>query len=778
MSLSDSSASSRKSEPGVLRDQPDVTAASPRVSVIVPTHKRPALLERALVSLEKQTFLNFEVIVVENGCPPEAEKIAARFQERGMRIRYFYEPVPSLPKARNIGIAHALGEFIAHLDDDDEWEPSKLEVQVKFLQKVHDAGAVGCAVKMINEKGELCRTKTTDWHGEVTLEVLLRQGSVIYSPSCILVRRELHHKIGLFDESCRYAHDYQFYMKIVRAARLFSLQDALVSYHVHAGNMSHHSLVGTHREVLGILRAARRDAPGDAAQFSEAIKRRNVSLCGQAVEAIEKGDPTRGAQLLRTALGADPLIGLSIRWGRLDLPLYHALRPYGALLRAWFRGLFLKQKRKAGAISKKKAGIFLYGKGLGGNGRYVESLLSGLEFDSADVTVFLYCPESEDRARFVSRIEALGAKIFPLNEEALPVPGGPEGRALGPGTPLQTSADSSPRPAARTPAGWIGQLKLVLYYLKLTFTLRNFFAAQKLDVFFLSLGTFPTLPHVCAAAALTGIKRKAMIIHLFDEPRRLRPVERFLTQLVLRARFPVLALSKVMKSSLIRHYGFSSRRVQVIYNGVDPDASSCEVSCALYDQEFDLPPGTQPILVPARFHPVKGHEILLQALNQHESRLESCIFLLAGEGPIEEQLKAKVRTLRLQERVKFIGFRADIPALAAYCRFTVLPSYNEGVPFVLLEAMAAGKAVIATDVGGVKEVVDSSCGYVVRPGDPEELGTALVRMAHLTQNEIRAMGIRAREKVLRLFTVQAMTGKTLALLGLDCKKAVLKVQAS
>lgn len=365
MSLSDSSASSRKSEPGVLRDQPDVTAASPRVSVIVPTHKRPALLERALVSLEKQTFLNFEVIVVENGCPPEAEKIAARFQERGMRIRYFYEPVPSLPKARNIGIAHALGEFIAHLDDDDEWEPSKLEVQVKFLQKVHDAGAVGCAVKMINEKGELCRTKTTDWHGEVTLEVLLRQGSVIYSPSCILVRRELHHKIGLFDESCRYAHDYQFYMKVVRAARLFSLEDALVSYHVHAGNMSHHSLVGTHREVLGILRAARRDAPGDAAQFSEAIKRRNVSLCGQAVEAIEKGTP-RGVRSFFARLLE--LIPLSVFQSDGDDWICPSTTPCAPMARFSVLGsedFSLSKSERPERFPKKKRAYFSTGKVLG-----------------------------------------------------------------------------------------------------------------------------------------------------------------------------------------------------------------------------------------------------------------------------------------------------------------------------------------------------------------------------------------------------------------------------
>lgn len=416
---------------------------------------------------------------------------------------------------------------------------------------------------------------------------------------------------------------------------------------------------------------------------------------------------------------------------------------------------------------KARIGYFLYGKGLGGNGRYVESLLERLDTARYEVIVYLYCPAGEDRDKFAAHAQKLGVQICSLNQEGLPsaerftTVEEPLVSSLG-----QTAAISGRKKEKETRKGLIRELKLWLYYFKLTWKVRSFFKSQKLDVLHLSLGTFPTLPHVICGSMLAGVKRLLMIVHILEGIPNPRPVEKFLTSRVIGADFPVISLSQTMKRELVTRYGIRSERISPVYNGVDPEASAGFKMTADLQKEFKLLTTDKTALVPARFHPIKGHEILFRAIAQNFQALSGYVFLLAGEGPIEELLKDRVKELGIQSSVRFIGFRRDIPALVAACDFTVLPSYNEGFPFVLLEAMAAAKPVIGTDVGAVCEMIEEGGnGFMVKAGDAEGLGKALKNLVNLSPEARQALGDRGRELVLERFSIDQMAASTFKLYG-------------
>ena len=125
----------------------------------------------------------------------------------------------------------------------------------------------------------------------------------------------------------------------------------------------------------------------------------------------------------------------------------------------------------------------------------------------------------------------------------------------------------------------------------------------------------------------------------------------------------------------------------------------------------------------------KGHHVLLNAWKGvlEAGLLPTPLLLIAGEGPLEAALKRQVSELNLQDSVLFTGFQHDVPAVTAAIDVAVLPSFFEGMGRALLEAMAAGKPVVASRVGGIPSLVShNQNGLLVAPGDPVALKTALI----------------------------------------------------
>ena len=207
--------------------------------------------------------------------------------------------------------------------------------------------------------------------------------------------------------------------------------------------------------------------------------------------------------------------------------------------------------------------------------------------------------------------------------------------------------------------------------------------------------------------------------------------------------------------------GLAPDALRVVPDGVDCVALDAGRP-VLPDEGLDLAPGAKLVLCVASLVPCKGHSVLLDAL----VRLANCdppvVLAIVGAGPQESELLARAQALGLTRRVRFLGYREDVPDLLASADLFVMPSLEEGLGSALLEAACAGVPIVATNVGGIPEAVgpDGAEG-LVQPGNSEALAEAiLVKLANPESAARNAAAVRERARL--RYSVEAMLDGTLA----------------
>jgi glycosyltransferase involved in cell wall biosynthesis len=169
--------------------------------------------------------------------------------------------------------------------------------------------------------------------------------------------------------------------------------------------------------------------------------------------------------------------------------------------------------------------------------------------------------------------------------------------------------------------------------------------------------------------------------------------------------------------------------------------------------------GSKLIVVLARLVPQKGHMKLLRALEAVRGQLPPAHVLLVGDGKMRGALEDEVRNRRLGDIVRFTGYRDDVPQILALADLSVLPSDREGFSNAIVESLAAGVPVVATDVGGNSEViVHGECGLLVGPHDVEALGRAIQTV--LRDNDLRQRMSHAARRRAEHFSLDRMIGET------------------
>jgi glycosyltransferase involved in cell wall biosynthesis len=174
--------------------------------------------------------------------------------------------------------------------------------------------------------------------------------------------------------------------------------------------------------------------------------------------------------------------------------------------------------------------------------------------------------------------------------------------------------------------------------------------------------------------------------------------------------------------------------------------------------------GPGPLLgVMARLARDKGHTFLFQAMGEIRRRHRSALLLVAGLGPHEEALRREAKERGLEDAVRFLGFRDDIPALTALVDVAVLPSVGcDASSASIKEAMAMGKPVVASDIGGAREILqDGVTGRVVAPGDPGALARAILALLDDPESA-RSMGEKAKAEVRERFSPDHMGRQAVA----------------
>jgi glycosyltransferase involved in cell wall biosynthesis len=169
--------------------------------------------------------------------------------------------------------------------------------------------------------------------------------------------------------------------------------------------------------------------------------------------------------------------------------------------------------------------------------------------------------------------------------------------------------------------------------------------------------------------------------------------------------------------------------VRLIYNGVDLSRYDHQEPCCTLPEEYGMEPGSKLVGVVARLEPEKGHPTLLEAWPQVLKNVPDAYLLIVGEGSRRDALEAMARDLRIAHRVVFTGRRDDVPAVTAALDVAVLPSYREAQGLSILEAMALSRPVVASNVGGIPEMItDGLTGLLVPPHDADALAGAISRL--------------------------------------------------
>jgi glycosyltransferase involved in cell wall biosynthesis len=215
-----------------------------------------------------------------------------------------------------------------------------------------------------------------------------------------------------------------------------------------------------------------------------------------------------------------------------------------------------------------------------------------------------------------------------------------------------------------------------------------------------------------------------------------------------------IASCRAVAETLEKRENVAAARIAVIYNGLDRSTIQQPSQQALKPDGWPVPDGTRSIVCVGRLSPEKGQKWLVQALSQLDQQEQPVHLVLIGDGDSRGDLQEQVLQLGLTEQVHLLGARKDVPDWLPHFDLFVLPSAWEGVSLALLEAMAAGLPVIATESGGTPEVVEAGVtGLLVPPGNPTKLAEAIQIL--LSDGDLRKkMGSAGQERVRSKFTAE------------------------
>ena len=254
-----------------------------------------------------------------------------------------------------------------------------------------------------------------------------------------------------------------------------------------------------------------------------------------------------------------------------------------------------------------------------------------------------------------------------------------------------------------------------------------------------------------AAARLSGVRVIAAQRHMKLSDRR---AHKWATRIIHRLAHRILVNSEAIRDYIIEHDGAPQHKIVVIRNGVEPVSrpDSHDEVC----KELGLDPGVALVGCVARLQEVKGHRFLIEAAAAVLRTRTDVHFILVGDGPLRAEIENQAASLGIADHVHLLGDRNDVSRLISGFDLVVLASLHEGLPNAVMEAMTAGVPVVATAVGGTKELItDGQTGYLVPPANPAALGERIASTL-ANKDESRRLALRGLEYVKDIFGMNKM----------------------
>lgn len=271
---------------------------------------------------------------------------------------------------------------------------------------------------------------------------------------------------------------------------------------------------------------------------------------------------------------------------------------------------------------------------------------------------------------------------------------------------------------------------------------RHFFQLKKIlkkdepDLLHLHLWNPGACRYAFWAGAKTKSSKKIPIITTEHDPFSLRGLKKNIKKGALHKTTHTITVSDANYGQMLSWYPELKNRMSVIHNGIDLDAFEKELlhfttqeKQKIRKQMYEAEPDDTVLLTIAALHPRKGLKYLLRAMKKIIEQKNNTRLIIIGVGPQKKELQKLTEKLKIQEKVNFLGQCENIPKMLKSSDLFVLPSVKEAFGLVLLEAMAAQLPIVATNVGGIPEIIqDRKTGFLVEPHDADALAKTILML--------------------------------------------------
>lgn len=222
----------------------------PKVTVIIPAYNAEKFIEQTIDSVLAQTFRDFEIIVINDGSNDKTAEIVNSY---GFSVRCIQTTNGGVSRARNLGINNALGEYIAFLDSDDLWEPTKLEKQVALLDENPHIGLCFTALERVDQNLKLIGKTEAHNYPDFCEALLLYSCVVTGSCSSVMLRTKIARQAGGFDTRFTNYEDWEYWLQLSLITEFAPISEYLVKYRTVAGSASFSNPAVIERNLKGVL---------------------------------------------------------------------------------------------------------------------------------------------------------------------------------------------------------------------------------------------------------------------------------------------------------------------------------------------------------------------------------------------------------------------------------------------------------------------------------------------------------------------------------------------
>jgi glycosyltransferase involved in cell wall biosynthesis len=730
---------------------------TPQVSVIIPVYNGDRYIVQAVESALGQTFTNLEIIVVDDGSTDRTPQVLHPYFDR---IRYIYQKNQGVAAARNLACQLAQGEFLAFLDADDYFLPSKLEKQLACFEANPTLDMVQTGWVIVDETGrEISAVKPWQQASKLDLESFVLYKCV--RPSAIILRRKWWDKLGGFDSQFLLAEDLDFALRLaLKGCKAVWLEEILTCYRQHNSNIMSSGLPLMNN--IEIVMKKFFDRP-DLPQSIQQLKNQECyqSLKWLAWRMYRDGHLAEMAKCLENSLQYTPFSPTQTVLNWLECFQMNS-EEYGenfdayslSKLAEWQEiilmvmtnpphsqqsSILTPSKAREAKLSRRESHILLYNTddpGVGGLAQYNHAILCKLALLGYRVT----CVQAKHSSPLLERERELGIEHLWLD---------------------------------------FSGHKDLQRVLRNTQDAREIFASNKPDLIIFSDG-WPFSNFAAKQLVIQmGIPYMMVIGLVMPEHATFAcgdvvPYVEGVLYHCLQARALIVGAYEHL-NLLCQHFKLPKERGQVIYLGRSPEyfAPPNPAARQRLRQEIEIPEDAILCFTSARLASIKGHRYQIEAIKHlQQSPVWSKLYFVwaeTGEGSadnVEIELRETIKELGVSDRVKSIGQRWDILDWLDASDIFILTSVADAAPsLAVMEAMAKGLPVVATAVGGIPEGLGDTGKLLPDPNtDPEGTARELAKTveAWAMNPELRhQIGQACKQRAEKLFKEERMLAESI-----------------